>query len=335
MLIVDGEPLNLDKPVTKTEKWVVDQMKDIQTMKSIRFERGYTHDAAGLLEPPMTRWQWKAIKKNENGINQNWLYTTEQPTEKDGKRYYVANNANVGIDLTVDPKENIELAFFSYSVMRRQIGMMGYKLMDYERDARMKNKKAMQEVHVQHIVYTELSDDELRLRAYAWGLANVEEQSVEMLKQDLIAKVFASEKNKAERGIKEFIAEANEQSDTLTLSAYVNKAFEDKIIGLNKHKTKVTYLESDMLLCSIPPTKLANHKGYVVSFLQREKDSKEGFLAAMEGTLDTIAGAAKDYKNVRNVPSLKKMAKEWDIIIPVDVKTADEIHKHFDKVFAG
>jgi len=321
MILVDQKVLNVDNPTTDAEKWAVECIKEVKQRKDLVFSKGMIHDEQGGLQAPPTTFPLDVIRKDtKNGTNQRWMFTTSNPTWKNGKDVYRARRISVVGDLMVDCQNDPELGFFLLYLFQNSLSRMGYLLKDYDKEAEASNKKAALKAEAEYIILSKLKDNELKLLSFAWDIKDVAGKSVQVLKKELRDKVSLSDATKGKnqnvgRGYEEFIKDASSQSEELVLRAKVTKAFADDLMVFEKNKLKVTYKGGDAEpVCVVPPVKTNVYLDYVTSFLMENKNAREVFESVVSGTTtEKIVEVAKDYRHMTNNATLIKTANEYGV----------------------
>jgi len=305
MLIVDGKRIEKG---SDTESWKNKMMENLKGVKEVLYEKPSKHDDVGLMQSPITRFPLKAFRKDpETGESQEWVLTTKTPKRRANELIYIPNKVSVRKEIRVIPKDNAELAFFFKYIMPNQLSSYGFRLVNEDEDAKKANEGLRTESTVQYLILNDLNYNDIKLRAYAWGIQSVEDKSEEVLKNLLIAKVREGEKKKEGRGYEAFIEEAKENSNTLKLTAYVTEAFQKNILVFEKNKLKVSYMGGSQL-CLISATRINNYINETVKFLLANPKAEEVFRVSVGDNVSQIAELAKDFETITNNRALQSMA---------------------------
>jgi hypothetical protein len=330
MIAVDNKELNWDNPTTPNEIFVADRVKWLlANKKRIVFERLMVHnDMGALITRPGSRFDLVAFRQNPKTSKKEKWVLTDSILFNAEKKFYKPQRMTAQLDIDINVQKDPEKAFFFYEIFQTGVNNVGYRMRDYDKEAEAVVSKESIEFEVGNIIYNKLSEDDINLRCYALGV-DIEDKGLARKKKDLFDMVKRLAANKSHTLTYEsFINEAKQNSEELKLTAYVSKAFKDKVLEVEN--MVVRYKDSRTILCALPANRLADYVNYVADWLAEHKIEKEGFLASVQGVIEEVAQTAIDYQNITNVQKLRSIAtKVYGIpieTIPTTAK-ADELKK--------
>ena len=311
MIVVDNVVQNWQNPKTDNEKFIAGVIKDLtSTTRFIEFQSVFGKDEAVRISPPSSQFDAVALRVNEtNHTQEKWMLVNSPNVLSNGEKIFQPITFFHLLDITVDVSTNAEMAFFFTEIMN--LGQFGFLRKDHEKEAQVENDFMAKQAEVIYIINKELSDDDIKLACYARGINKVEQKSINILKNELIKRLtFLNSGDNPEYTFEQFIKDAYNKTDSVTLLAFINAAEQKGIINFDKEKLKVKYTDVDSTLCNIPAQYVDRWKERTVSYLLHNPDERAAFNASTEGMIEEVAEVASAFENITNIAKIKKLAKE-------------------------
>lgn len=304
MIIVNRQPLNLDKPTTETEKWVVKKYKEIEGLKRplVIVDPKPISPENLRKKPPKYFDAYAEFFNEETHMKEKW-YLCERMEFKNNIPYYPKRKMKMQMKLEFDPKNYQEEYFFFAYIMKKL--PMGLMIEDKEKEAMKKNAKRSNEARVTNLIYNELSESDLKLISHSRGI-DPEKISVAEIKDSLFEGVITK------GDYDEFLEECKD-TDYIKLRALVHQSVQKGIIEFVDPQYKVVYKQDKTLIKSLNPINYHRNKvEQLVKYFQSSDAARESFMAAMDGqpVTDDIQALAGQWEEIKNPMVLKKWAKE-------------------------
>ena len=316
-IAVDDQLLNWKKPESDTEKWVAKEINELtQTKKRILFQRQFDHSDRGIL---ITRPQTilDCVEYRNDPITkkrEKWIFTDPSLYNKDTKAYK-ARQVSFQLSADFNVQQDPERAFFFYRIFEKGMSMAGFKLKDYDIEAKEKNTRDAVEFEVGNLILNKLNEADIKLRCNALSVVT-EDKSIDRLRRELFDKVKQLEKDKTSTlTLKKFVKEAETNSEELILRAYANESFWNKVLFMEN--MQIRYTDSNTLICTVPAPRIKEYIQHFVDFLLKNKEAKETFLLSAQGTIEEVATTARDFENVSHIATIKNIATK-DYNIPIE-----------------
>lgn len=304
-----------------------------RTGRPLRFNK------SGL--PERNPEEWIPLQHTTYGQegDEYWAYCDRPPRKKqDGKMIYSPRGKIMRNGWKFDRIKDAELIFFfteiSPFVVKGRI-----VLEDKRRDARKVIDKEAGELDVKFMILSEHSpispdqtgnEDTLRMVASGWGIANVEDLSIEEVKVELLSKVQTSnaQYNVTGRGFKEFLNEIDSRGK-LTLRANVQRAVDKGIILYDDPNFTWRFASNNQPLMVVPVNAAADAQKALYNFLYTNEklagvleyaltgDTKKSDVQITEPVSQPAEEPVPEVPsiNVDEIPytELKKLAKKLEI----------------------
>jgi hypothetical protein len=219
-----------------------------------------------------------------------WNLCKNSTVDKSGVRKYEphASMINSHVYLNPDKQEELEKIFFYMYIT--PIAQKVLVLENKEEKARIQNESEKDSLEVRYLVLSENSpistevtgtEEALRYIAYAWGVKDSSEVSIEMLKRDLIQKVETSQVGYQEtkRGYKEFIKEAY-NIHLLKTRIDIQFAADNQILEYDNFRWK--YKATNTLICVLPTHQHSNPIKGLENHFNKDFKSKDEFDQVIE-----------------------------------------------------
>lgn len=310
-IVVNNKLLELSNPTTPTERWAQKRMIDIQektkTIK-LKIPKPFTSDNIGLLiKQPISFDLACQFRNPETKMMEKWIYHDGLIKSKNGPERYKARHLIAPDIINISTKDNPEMAFFLSEVM--DVAQFGYVLENIEKESKEVNESKALEIEVMYVILKQLTEKDIRLQSYAWGIDNVEGKGVETLRNQLLStiRVGQARLETSHRGYEAFLNEVNSESETVKLRAYINKAVQTKVIEFKDNSCR--YSGTNSIVCMISPNKWGTKEDYVVNYLANNDRDREIFMIAIEGNVEDMANLFDDYASMTNLASIKSKAK--------------------------
>jgi len=161
---------------------------------------------------------------DDEGNREELLYSKELLSKKDGSDELKVLEPTLLISkgsMIVDLKKDPDLAFYVLKcgyVGRTEGQNRKFHIKDDKAKSKANVAKRQDEVKVGYLIYTALPETNIRTLAKSWGISSVDSKDVDVIREELYAKVETSNKAKATgstsaRGYKEFIESAQVKFD--------------------------------------------------------------------------------------------------------------------------
>jgi len=240
MLYVNDELVKKGSPAWERYSKFLEKLQKMTDPIIFKTGRPLRFNNTGLPEPNPQEWiPLQETVMGEEG-DEYWVYCERPPRKKEnGKMAYSPRGRTMVNSWKFNKKKDADLIFFFSEISSfRERGRV--VLEDRQADARKQIDKEAGELDVKYMILSEHSplsveqtgsEDTLRMVASAWGVADIDNLSIEEVKVQLLSRVQAAnaQKDVTKRGFKEFLAEVNSR-EKLVVRANVQKAVDTGVI---------------------------------------------------------------------------------------------------------
>lgn len=319
MLVLNNEPLNLVNPKTEQEKAIAQRITEISKKKDlvvIRSNKPIRFSDKGKLLPTQdVVIEMKEVRSNkETGAMEHWIYCTS-PKVKNGETFYKRDYFRVGNGSTqLEPRKDAEKIYFLKEVCN--LKAWGLTLVDKEAEAQKLLEKDDKESTLKFLItstHSPLKEKDIRILAASWGLRHSDTEGINSLKIQLRDRVLMSEQNikSTNRGIDDFLKEANEMGVETEVRANVNLSIEKKIIVNNVKEREWRYIKPDGVLIMKYPAMREDRKTDLLCqyFIGHDDEYKE-LLKELDGDGNLPRMTLDEIKTLSNLNEIRKALKE-------------------------
>jgi hypothetical protein len=314
-ILVNDKELDLSNPKSKVEKEVVNGIKEILGKKKpFRFIRESVYrkklkldnNGRPVLPAPLSFQLTQSVKNN--GVTERWVYCKNPKYNKTtGKPEYTPSLFSIVSDIVVKPAEEPEKVYFLTKVM--DMPSLGVYIEDKEQEAKDKQLKQTARRDVEYMIFNErspLTREDFLLLAMSLGLSGIDDMSDSLLKETLWEKV-QDNNNKNITTFAQFLKDCDTMGDNVRVSAYVNKAFEDKMVGLEG--LSIYYMDNNHKIMTIPSTRLSKPREALIDYFLRNRKELDLFMESVEEKTKDTTYSLEDIKAM-NLFEAKKAIKE-------------------------
>ena len=317
IITVNEQPLNITDPDEKdlNGTWAKERIDWIRTHKErmyFEFVLSKKDDLGTKLSHPTSTFYAAASRTNpKSGLKEVWKLTDETLYFGE-KKLYKAMRMREALEIDITVEDDPMKAFFFHDVFRDHLSEFGYNYRDWNAEASEKNAKDSLRFKVGNLIINTMNKDDVKLRSGALGI-DTSKMNEDMMRRKLLETVEARASNRHDKSFtyEIFLEQARSNSKDIILKSYINDAIRKKVISYEG--MLIRYADTKDIICKVPATRAKEHVDYLTDYFLNDKEAEELFLLTVEGDIQETAQTAVDYENINNVPSLRKIAKQYGV----------------------